>query len=70
MKFIPKYTVSYKGMFHVSGIAFEIDDADRTEMEKHGRVIPAPQSGTPPDTQMPPDNPQPKRGGRQKKVTA
>ena len=39
MKFTPKYTVSYKGVFHPAGKEFDIDPKDRTEMERHGKVV-------------------------------
>lgn len=39
MRFVPKYTVSYRGKFYRAGIPFEIDDADASMMEPHGTVI-------------------------------
>ncbi len=36
MKFTPRYTVSYKGVFHKAGIPFEIDDADAGKLAVHG----------------------------------
>lgn len=38
MKFTPKYTVSYHGVFHRAGVPFEIDAKDETEMRRHGTV--------------------------------
>lgn len=39
MKFIPRYTVSYRGRWHDAGRAFDIDAADADEMKKHGEVV-------------------------------
>lgn len=39
MLFTPNYTVSYKGVFHPAGKPFDIDPKDRTEMERHGKVV-------------------------------
>lgn len=36
MKFTPKYTVSYKGVFHKAGIPFEIDEMDAGMLAMHG----------------------------------
>lgn len=38
MRFTPKYTVSYKGVFHKAGVPFDIDGADVGEMTRHGFV--------------------------------
>ncbi len=38
MYLTPKYTVSYKGVFHPCDIPFEIDGKDREEMKKHGKI--------------------------------
>lgn len=38
MLFTPHYTVSYKGAFRAGGVPFEIDEGDRKEMERHGKV--------------------------------
>ncbi len=34
----PRYTVSYRGVFHKAGESFEIDGADREEMARHGNI--------------------------------
>lgn len=39
MLFIPKYTVSYKGIFRAAGKPFEIDPKDENELSEHGRVV-------------------------------
>lgn len=39
MIFIPKYTVSYKGILRASGKPFEIDDVDTEEMSRHGCIV-------------------------------
>lgn len=38
MRFIPYYTVSYRGKFYPAGVEFEIDDADANFMRKHGAI--------------------------------
>ncbi len=39
MKLIPNYIVSYNGVWHYPGEAFEISPADEKEMSQHGRII-------------------------------
>lgn len=39
MKCIPKYTVSYHGIWHDAGRAFDIDEKDAEEMKNHGEVV-------------------------------
>lgn len=39
MIFVPKYTVSYKGILRATGKPFEIDEKDEEEMSKHGDVV-------------------------------
>ena len=39
MKFVPDYTVSYRGVFHLAGVLFNIDPKDVEMMEPHGTVI-------------------------------
>ena len=36
---IPAYTVSYRGSFHPPGVAFQIEDEDAEEMNRHGKII-------------------------------
>ena len=45
MKCIPRYTVSYRGIWHEAGRAFEIDAEDADELKKHGEIVgePAPE---------------------------
>lgn len=38
MKCIPKYTVSYHGVFYKTGESFDIDAKDAVEMRKHGTI--------------------------------
>lgn len=38
MKFTPNYCVSYRGVFHNAGCAFEIDPQDAGEMSGHGTI--------------------------------
>lgn len=38
MRFVPYYTVSYRGKFYRAGVEFEIDDADANFMRKHGVI--------------------------------
>ena len=38
MRFVPYYTVSYRGKFYSAGVEFEIDDADANFMRKHGVI--------------------------------
>ncbi|MGM9684503.1 MAG: hypothetical protein ACI4EU_08385 [Butyrivibrio sp.] len=39
MKFIPKYTVSYKGIWHNAGEKFDISPEDAEELRQHGEII-------------------------------
>ena len=39
MKCIPKYTVSYRGIWYDAGRAFDIDEKDAEEMKNHGEVV-------------------------------
>jgi len=74
MLFTPNYTVSYKGVFHQAGTPFEIDPKDRTEMERHGKVVedkPAQPAALTEKTETPATEDKPaKRGGRPRKVSA
>lgn len=45
MRFVPYYTVSYRGKFYPAHVEFEIDDADADFMRKHGVIT----GVTPPD---------------------
>lgn len=38
MRFVPYYTVSYRGKFYPAHVEFEIDDADVDFMRKHGVI--------------------------------
>lgn len=46
MKCIPKYTVSYRGIWYDAGRAFDIDEKDAEEMKKHGEVTGVPAQET------------------------
>ena len=46
MRFVPYYTVSYRGKFYPARVEFEIDDADADFMKKHGVIT----GVTPPET--------------------
>lgn len=46
MRFVPYYTVSYRGKFYRAGVEFEIDDNDANFMRKHGVIT----GVTPPET--------------------
>ena len=74
MLFTPNYTVSYKGVFHPAGKPFDIDPKDRTEMERHGRVLEdktAQPTTLTKKTETPATKDKPtKRGGRPRKVSA
>lgn len=76
MLFTPNYPVSYKGKFYRSGQSFEIDQADASEMSRHGIVFPLQE---PPEvdeeidelTELPQEAPEQepeaaKQGGRQR----
>ena len=39
MRFVPRYTVSYRGKFYRAGTEFEIDNEDADFMSEHGAVI-------------------------------
>lgn len=39
MKLIPKYRISYKGMFYENGEAIEIDSKDMDSMKRHGKIV-------------------------------
>lgn len=39
MRFVPYYTVSYRGKFYRAGAEIEIDDEDAGLMRKHGKFI-------------------------------
>ena len=68
MKFTPKYTVSYNGVFHKAGVSFDIDPKDRTEMERHGKVV-EDKPTTLTETPATEDKPA-RKGGRPRKVSA
>lgn len=46
MRFVPYYTVSYRGKFYRAGVEFEIDDNDANFMREHGVIT----GVTPPET--------------------
>lgn len=46
MRFVPYYTVSYRGKFYPARVEFEIDDADADFMREHGVIT----GVTPPET--------------------
>lgn len=46
MRFIPYYTVSYRGKFYPACVEFEIEDVDVDLMRKHGVIT----GVTPPET--------------------
>lgn len=46
MRFVPYYTVSYRGKFYPAHVEFEIDDVDADFMRKHGVIT----GVTPPET--------------------
>lgn len=39
MKFIPKYTVSYKGVWFCPGEVIKISPEDAEELKQHGEII-------------------------------
>lgn len=39
MKFIPKYTVSYKGVWFYPGEIIKISPEDAEELKQHGEII-------------------------------
>lgn len=39
MKFIPKYTVSYKSVWYNAGDIINISPADEEELRQHGEII-------------------------------
>lgn len=65
MRFVPNYCVSYHGVFHNAGCAFEIDREDAEEMSKHGAII---QEAAMPDQLPEPDMDGQPRRGRPKKA--
>lgn len=72
MKFTPKYTVSYKRVFHKAGVPFEIDGKDAGEMARHGFVEVSVKPNVPDEVgeaSKEEDKPV-KKGGRPRKVSA
>lgn len=58
MRIIPKYRVSYKGVFYEAGEEFQIENKDAEEMKRHGAVLGDP---TPPTVEA-------KKPGRPRRV--
>lgn len=41
MRFTPKHTVSYRGIFYEAGKTFDIEPAEAEEMQQYGDIEPA-----------------------------
>lgn len=39
VRFVPYYTVTYRGEYHKGGQSFEIEDDDVEEMQQHGTIV-------------------------------
>lgn len=67
MKFVPAYTVSYKGVFYDAGETIDIDAKDKEEMSRHGKIeaeAPLPEPAKPTES----TKSEPKKTAKRKKV--